>query len=144
MTKKYQTFDQINAQNLKEFIVSNPKTDLYITINQEQIWSLPKVLMDNYSLILRREGKFLISVNTEDISWVYGDSDCAVGTPLYRGIMEILWDTFGGQEDKQGLRSLNWNVGIYFNIKPTDAQYQLINSKLRRKGFRYLNGQLEG
>jgi hypothetical protein len=123
-----------NEENMLNVFNKHPKKNLYISISIEQLWNLPKVLKCVQKNIIEREGGTFFSVFSKDFTWVYGDTSkgVPVGTPYYRGVAEILWDTFGGVT-RQGVKIIEWNVGVFYKIPPTTEEAKIIDEKLKEK-----------
>jgi nicotinamide phosphoribosyltransferase len=99
--------------------------------------------------IMNRDGKLVIrpdsgdpvdiicGINTKnDPDNRYGKLE---GTPEYKGVIELLWDIFGGTINEQGFKVLDPHIGaIYGDSITTERQVQ-IYERLAAKGFAATN-----
>ena len=108
-------------------------------------WDLWKVLT-NYlpklkEEILSRDGKLVIrpdSGNPADI--ICGENSNLGGdSPKEKGVVELLWDVFGGTINKQGFKILNPKVGAIYGDSITTARAEEICKRLYDKGFASTN-----
>jgi len=108
-------------------------------------WDLWKVLTDYLPKlqdeILARDGKLVIrpdSGNPVDI--ICGESEKLVGkTPKEKGVVELLWDVFGGTINKQGFKILNPKIGAIYGDSITTERAEEICKRLHYKGFASTN-----
>lgn len=64
-----------------------------------------------------------------------GDENAEVGTPEHKGVIELLWDTFGGTETSTGHKMLDEHVGAIYGDAITLERAEQICSRLTDKGF---------
>lgn len=104
-------------------------------------WDLWKVLTETMpalrDAIVARDGKLVIrpdSGNPADIL-------CGTGgdTPAGKGVVELLWDVFGGSTSKHGYRSLHPCIGTIYGDAITYERADEICSRLAQKGFSSTN-----
>ena len=103
-------------------------------------WDLWKVLTETLPIlkdeIMKRDGKIVIrpdSGNPSDI--ICGDGFAKEGTPQHKGVIELLWETFGGTINEQGYKVLDPHIGaIYGDSITPDLAVQIING-LETLGF---------
>lgn len=108
-------------------------------------WDLWKVLTDYLPKlqdeILARDGKLVIrpdSGNPVDI--ICGESEKLVGkTPKEKGVVELLWDVFGGTINQQGFKILNPKIGAIYGDSITTDRAEEICKRLHYKGFASTN-----
>lgn len=103
-------------------------------------WDLWKVLTDIVpslkTEIMEREGKLVIRPDSGDpVKIICGDPDAVAGTPAYKGVIELLWDTFGGTETDKGYRVLDSHVGAIYGDSITLERLNEILFLLKQKGF---------
>ena len=121
-------------------------------------WDLWKVLTEYLPIlkdeILKRDGKIVIrpdSGNPVDIicgEWPYGE-DASEYTreeyygdnipPQAKGVVEILWDLFGGTINKQGYKVLDPHIGAIYGDAITLDRAEQICERLEEKGFASTN-----
>lgn len=86
--------------------------------------------------ILARDGKLVIrpdSGNPADI--LCGDPSVRRGSPIAKGVIELLWDVFGGTTNKNGYRMLDSHIGAIYGDAITFERAQEIMGRLASKGF---------
>ncbi len=107
-------------------------------------WDLWKVLVDYLphlkENILNRDGKLVIrpdSGNPADI--ICGDSHAKAGSPQYKGVVELLWETFGGSVNAQAYKVLDSHIGTIYGDSITPKIAEDICQRLAEKGFASTN-----
>lgn len=102
-------------------------------------WNLWKVLTEYMpqlkELIMDREGRVVIrpdSGNPVDI--ICGDS-WASDEAARKGVVELLWETFGGHVNEKGYKVLDGHVGVIYGDSITLERAEEINRALANKGF---------
>lgn len=90
--------------------------------------------------ILARDGKLVIRPDSGDpVKIVCGDPDAPVGSPEYKGAVEVLWDIFGGTETSTGHLILNGHIGVIYGDSITLDRANEICFRLAEKGFASAN-----
>lgn len=56
-------------------------------------------------------------------------------TPEEKGLIELLWDTFGGTVNEKGYKELDSHIGTIYGDSITIERAELILTKLKAKGF---------
>jgi nicotinamide phosphoribosyltransferase len=126
-------------------------------------WDLWKVCLEILPAlkeqIMGRDGKLVIrpdSGNPVDIicgvgtrgeydhdSWVNYGHNTRVGKEhkeaSWKGVIEILWDTFGGKVNSKGYKELDIHVGAIYGDSITMDRAKEICEKLKKKGFASTN-----
>ena len=137
---------QMIADWLEEF----PKGILSIVSDTFDLWKLiTEYLPANKEAIMARDGKLVIrpdSGNPVDIICGYDPykrtniSDIKFEPkPEHKGVIELLWDIFGGTINEQGYKVLDPHIGaIYGDSITLDRQIQ-IYERLEAKGFASTN-----
>lgn len=100
----------------KNMLATYPTGIVSIVSDTYDFWNV----MMNYTedlreLIENRDGKVVFrpdSGNPPDI--ICGDPNAEVGSPAYKGGLEILWEKFGGTKNSKGFRVLNPKVGLIY------------------------------
>lgn len=107
-------------------------------------WDLWKVLTEYLpklkDKIVARHGKLVVrpdSGNPADI--LCGDPLAVSGSPAQKGVIEILWDTFGGTVNSQGYKVLDPHVGAIYGDSITVKLAEEICKRLAEKGFASTN-----
>lgn len=103
---------------------------------------LTDVLPALKDVILSREasavapGKLVIRPDSGDpVKVVCGDEDTPVGSPEYKGAVQVLWETFGGTETDKGYKMLDSHIGLIYGDSITTKRAEEILSRLAEKGF---------
>jgi nicotinamide phosphoribosyltransferase len=86
------------------------------------LWKVLDVYLPKFKTqILNRDGKLVIrpdSGNPADILCGYNtsnnSSDVSTNHSSYKGVVECLWDIFGGQINKQGYKVLDPHIGAIY------------------------------
>jgi nicotinamide phosphoribosyltransferase len=115
------------------------------------LWSyITKVLPKCISEILSRDGKLVIrpdsgdpvdiicgvGLNNKTMSFKEYD---AQGKPEYKGVIELLWDIFGGTINAQGYKVLDPHIGAIYGDSITLERATEICERLKAKGFASTN-----
>lgn len=103
-------------------------------------WDLWKVLTDTVpSLkdeILARDGKLVIRPDSGDpANIICGDPYAGMHQPAYKGVVEILWDLFGGTINEKGYKTLDPHIGVIYGDAINYERANEILSRLAEKGF---------
>ena len=132
------------------FMDQFPTGILSIVSDTFDLWKLiTEYLPANKEQIMSRDGKLVIRPDSGDpVDIICGintknDPDNRYGklsgTPEYKGVIELLWDIFGGTINEQGFKVLDPHIGaIYGDSITLDRQIQ-IYERLAAKGFASTN-----
>ncbi len=86
--------------------------------------------------ILARDGKLVIRPDSGDpVKIVVGDEDAPATTPAHWGVVEALWDTFGGTETASGHRLLDSHIGVIYGDGINEDRLGRILAGLRNNNF---------
>lgn len=86
--------------------------------------------------VLARDGKLVIRPDSGDpVKIVAGDPDAPIGSPAYKGAVELLWETFGGTLTETGHKLLDSHVGVIYGDSITYERADAILHQLMKKGF---------
>lgn len=66
---------------------------------------------------------------------IAGDENAAIGSPEYKGAVQVLWEEFGGTVNEKGFKQLNDRVGLIYGDSITPERAEAILSQLAAKGF---------
>ena len=87
-------------------------------------------------LIMKRNGKVVFRPDSGDpVKIICGDRDAPVGSPEYKGAVQVLWDNFGGTTNNMGFRTLNNHVGLIYGDSITMERADEILRRLWKNGF---------
>lgn len=115
-------------------------------------WDLWKVCTEYLPLlkdqILARKGKLVIRPDSGDpVDIICGNKNVNLSqgysyheeVPAYKGVVEILWDIFGGTTNEQGYRVLDPHIGAIYGDSITMERAKEICERLKAKGFASTN-----
>jgi nicotinic acid phosphoribosyltransferase len=91
-------------------------------------------------VLVKRNRCTLVSGNSgvpEDI--VCGDKSAPVGSPEYKGTIELLWEIFGGTVTEQGYKVLDSHIGCIYGDAITIERCHTICARLEFAGFASTN-----
>jgi nicotinamide phosphoribosyltransferase len=137
---------QMIADWLKDF----DKGILSIVADTFDLWKLiTEYLPANKEAIMARDGKLVIRPDSGDpVDIICGintknDPDNRYGklsgTPEYKGVIELLWDIFGGTINEQGYKVLDPHIGAIYGDSITPERQAQIYERLAAKGFASTN-----
>ena len=106
-------------------------------------WDLWKVLNEYIPQlktdILNRDGKVVIRPDSGDpVKIICGDSE-SDNPNARKGVIEMLWDIFGGTVTEQGYKVLDSHIGAIYGDAITLDRCREICEKLKEKGFASTN-----
>ena len=111
-------------------------------------WDLWKVCTEHVVTlkeeILARDGKLVIRPDSGDpVDIICGTRDEIdrdwQGTPEQKGVIELLWDVFGGTVNEQGYKVLDSHIGAIYGDSITLNRAEEICKRLETKGFASTN-----
>jgi nicotinamide phosphoribosyltransferase len=108
-------------------------------------WDLWKVLTDYLPKlkdeVLSRDGKLVIRPDSGDPTAIICGENRNLGgnTPKDKGVVELLWDIFGGTINKQGFKVLDQHIGAIYGDSITTERAEEICQRLYDKGFASTN-----
>jgi nicotinamide phosphoribosyltransferase len=133
-------------QMIADWLVEFPKGILSIVSDTFDLWKLiTEYLPANKEAIMARDGKLVIrpdSGNPVDIiCGKYGHTfNPPEGkTPEEKGVIELLWEIFGGTVNEQGYKVLDPHIGAIYGDSITLERQEEIYEILAAKGFASTN-----
>ena len=108
-------------------------------------WDLWKVCTEHIVTlkeeILARDGKLVIRPDSGDpVDILCGsESTLHTGSPEGKGVIELLWDVFGGTINEQGYKVLDPHIGAIYGDSITIERADEICQRLEAKGFASTN-----
>lgn len=131
---EYETFHRIITKVYPKGIVS-------LVSDSYDFWGVVTGIVPRLKdVIMAREGKLVIRPDSGDpVKIVCGDPEAEAGSPAYKGLVECLWDTFGGTETDKGYRVLDQHVGAIYGDSITLERQEAILKGLAIKGFASCN-----
>lgn len=89
--------------------------------------------------IMAREGKVVIRPDSGDpVLIICGDPD-SNNLPAYKGVVELLWETFSGTINEKGFKVLDPRIGAIYGDAITHERCTAICEGLMKKGFASTN-----
>jgi nicotinamide phosphoribosyltransferase len=86
--------------------------------------------------ILARDGKLVIRPDSGDpVAILVGDPEAPAGSPEHKGLIELLWEIFGGTTTERGCKQLDPHIGAIYGDSITLERQHAILEGLARKGF---------
>ncbi|QPK94027.1 nicotinate phosphoribosyltransferase [Actinomyces sp. zg-332] len=105
-------------------------------------WDFWKVITDYLpklkDIIISREGKLIIRPDSGDPIDILCGTVKKFGkgtTPEEKGLIECLWEIFGGVINEKGYRCLDSHIGVIYGDSITMARCETIMRLLKEKGF---------
>ena len=122
-----------------------PKGILSVVSDTWNLWDVcTKHIVTLKEEILARDGKLVIRPDSGDpVDILCGTRDSIdrdwKGTPEQKGVIELLWDVFGGTINEQGYKVLDSHIGAIYGDSITIDRANEICSRLEAKGFASTN-----
>ena len=106
-------------------------------------WDLWRVL-DDYlprlkSEILARDGRVVIRPDSGDPVDIVAGNGSGDASPADKGVVQLLWDVFGGKVNEKGFKVLDPHVGAIYGDAISLTSAKRILSRLMQKGFSSTN-----
>lgn len=107
-------------------------------------WDLWEVLTSHLpalkSEIMARDGKLVIRPDSGDPVYILtGDPAASPGSPAFKGVVELLWEVFGGTTTSTGHKLLDSHIGTIYGDAITYERGKAICDRLLAKGFASTN-----
>lgn len=107
-------------------------------------WDLWRVLTEYVpnlkDTILTRPGKLVIRPDSGDpVKIICGDPEAPDHSPARKGVVALLWETFGGTITGTGHKLLDEHVGVIYGDSITLDRCNAICAELARQGFASAN-----
>ena len=134
---------------IKELLEKYPTGILSIVSDTFDLWKvITKYLPQLKEEILSRDGKLVIRPDSGDPVDImcgtntvvtYGKEPYDKNHPSYKGVIELLWDVFGGTINEQGYKVLDSHIGAIYGDSITLERANKICKRLEAKGFASTN-----
>lgn len=117
-----------------------PKGFVSIVSDTWDLWEvLDKVIRPLKSDIVARDGKVVIRPDSGDpVKIICGDPE-SQNDFARKGVVEVLWDIFGGTVNEKGFKMLDSHIGTIYGDAITLQRCREICQKLMDKGFASIN-----
>ncbi len=126
----------------KELMNVYPEGILSVVSDTWDLWKVLTVYLPKLKKeVLARDGKLVIRPDSGDpVDIICGEDRHLDGSsPKSKGVVELLWDVFGGTVNKQGYKVLDTHIGAIYGDSVTTARAQQICERLHEKGFATTN-----
>jgi len=133
--------DESEQETFQRLIDLYPAGILSVVSDTWDLWKVLTEIVPNLKdQILARDGKLVIRPDSGDpVKIICGDPDAVPGTPAHKGVVELLWDVFGGTETDKGYKILDSHVGAIYGDSITLERLDQILYGLMQKGFASAN-----
>ncbi len=129
--------EEAELETINHLLDLYPEGILSVVSDTWDLWHLiTDILPKLKDRILARKGKYVTRPDSGDPADILcGDPDAPIGTPQSKGVIELLWEIFGGTITSTGHRLLDSHVGAIYGDSITEARAQDIVDRLEAKGF---------
>ena len=132
---------------IKELLEKYPTGILSIVSDTFDLWKvITKYLPQIKEEILARDGKIVIRPDSGDpVDILCGKDISKIMLPSQfsieerKGVVELLWDVFGGTVNEQGFKVLDPHIGVIYGDSITLDRCNEICERLAKKGFASTN-----
>lgn len=93
-------------------------------------------------IIMSRDGKVVIRPDSSPktpLEIICGDPEAPKNYPQHKGLIELLWDIFGGTVNREGYKELDSHIGAIYGEGISLALSAKIFERLKEKGFASTN-----
>ncbi len=118
-----------------------PTGILSVVSDTWDLWQVvTKYLPALKDVVLARNGKLVIRPDSGDpVKIVCGDPDAPAGSPQRAGVVELLWNVFGGTITETGHKLLDSHIGVIYGDGISPARQDSILKGLAEKGYASAN-----
>lgn len=145
--------------NLKDWLLKFPKGILSVVSDTMDLWKVIKHILPRLKdIIMAREGKLVIRPDSgdpvditcgvhpnklyfddENDQWHLKDGSKGVSRNEMKGVIELLWDIFGGEITSTGYKRLDSHIGAIYGDSITLERQIQIYERLMVKNFSVTN-----
>lgn len=134
-------YGQDEEASFRELITEKyPNGFISIVSDTWDFWNIVSVVIPTLKdEIMARDGKVVIRPDSGDpVKILIGDPE-ADNEYVRKGLIECLWDIFGGTTTEQGYKVLDSHIGAIYGDSITPARCEAICEGLKEKGFASVN-----
>ncbi len=134
--------DEGNEQATFERLLNlYPSGILSVVSDTWDLWNVLTVILPNLKeQILGRDGKLVIRPDSGDpVDILTGFLEGNDRTPAGKGVIELLWEVFGGTVNEKGYKVLDSHIGAIYGDSITRERANKIAQRLESKGFASTN-----
>lgn len=138
LVAEYATFKRMITEVHPEHIVS-------LVSDTYNLWDVctiivkllkPEIMARKGPDYMGGNGKLVIRPDSGDpCNIICGDLTAPVGSPAYKGVIELLWEVFGGTQTNKGFNLLDPHIGAIYGDSITLDRAREISERLMEKGF---------
>lgn len=125
----------------KHLLVDVYPTGLFSVVSDT--WDFWKVVTEYLpalkNIIMNRDGKLVVRPDSGDPVDIVTGTKIGGSTPEEKGLIEYLWDTFGGTINEQGYKVLDPHIGAIYGDSINLERATAISKRLEAKGFASTN-----
>ena len=125
----------------KHLLVDVYPTGLFSVVSDT--WDFWKVVTEYLpalkDIIMNRDGKLVIRPDSGDPVDIVTGTSANGNTPEEKGLIECLWDIFGGTINDQGYKVLDPHIGAIYGDSINLDRAKAISERLEQKGFATTN-----
>lgn len=124
-------------QTFEQLLDLYPEGIVSVVSDTWDLWRvLTEILPRLKDRIMSRDGKLVIRPDSGDPADILcGDPTRPEGTPARKGVVELLWEVFGGTTTSTGHRLLDSHIGCIYGDSITVERARDITARLAKKGF---------
>jgi nicotinamide phosphoribosyltransferase len=123
----------------RRLITKFPEGILSIVSDTWNLWNtVTNILAELKDEIVTRDGKVVIRPDSGDPADIVCGTNRELGkgeTPEEKGVVELLWDLFGGTVNEKGFKTLDPHIGVIYGDSITPERANDMFSRLAAKGF---------
>lgn len=118
-----------------------PNGFISIVSDTWDLWEcLDKIIKPLKDDIMARDGKVVIRPDSGDpVDIICGNFDADSDSPEGKGVVQILWEIFGGTLNEKGFKELDTHIGTIYGDSITPDRCTEICKRLMEKGFASTN-----
>jgi nicotinamide phosphoribosyltransferase len=129
------------SEAYRRLLTDNPTGVLSIVSDTWDLWNvLTNIVPSLKGLIMSRAGKLTIRPDSGDpVKIICGDKYAPKFSPEWKGVIRILWETFGGTYTETGHMLLDSHVGAVYGDSITEDRLKAILAELDSQGYASAN-----
>jgi nicotinamide phosphoribosyltransferase len=124
---------------IKRILELYPAGIISVVADTYDFWTLvTEILPEFKAQIMSRDGKLVIRPDSSPktpVEMIIGDSEMPVGTPEHKGLVQCLYEIFGGDKNSKGYIDLNPHISCIYGDSITREYAEAILAGLEAKGF---------
>lgn len=131
---------EAEAETFERLLKLYPTGIVSIVSDTWDLWDVLETILPSLaSKIVRREGKLVVRPDSGDpVKILCGDKD-SKDKRAQKGVIQLLWDSFGGSLNEKKLRVLNPKVGAIYGDSITFERAREITERLEANGYASTN-----